>query len=175
MLQTECILRPRGNGVNAAFDEKVHCVAAEPNHTFLRVGVSDRAQEVAFATMVLGRLRAGYRAIPLRGLLGTRIELAFVFVRISFQCEPNLWNTPRQLRIQSAQAQSRRQSIVNQVVSEKTRAYLAEIKDLKRQLEVVKLLQQSGDHKRQLEVVKLPQQSGHGELDAGASEESQGG
>ena len=71
-------------GGNATFDETVHLVAAEPHATILRIGVSDGAQEIAYETAVLGRLRRGYRVFQLRGPLGTRIEICYMFVRISF-------------------------------------------------------------------------------------------
>ena len=90
-----------GNGMNAAFDRAVHCIAAEPSATFLRVSVHDsnrQRQEVAYETAVLGRLRRGYRILQLRCPLGTRIELCHLFVRISFGSENNEWATPRQVR-----------------------------------------------------------------------------
>ena len=88
---------------SAAFDEKVHCVAAEPHATFLRIGITDGRQgEVAYETAVLGRLRRGYRVLQLRSVLGTRIELCYLFIKIRFGSDPNLWATPRQLRIQSS-------------------------------------------------------------------------
>ena len=44
----------------------MHCLASEPEQTFLRVAVLDHTEdekgtEVAFETAVLGRLRPGYR------------------------------------------------------------------------------------------------------------------
>ena len=92
-----------GNGLNAAFSQVVNCIAAEPHATILRVSVVDsNGQELAFETAVLGRLRHGYRVLQLRGMLGTRIELCYLFVKISFGSEPNLWATPRHIRIQSS-------------------------------------------------------------------------
>ena len=89
----------KGNGMNAAFDQTVHCIAAEPDATLFRVSVSDGSgQEVAYETAVLGRLRRGYRILQLRSPLGTRIELCYLFVKISFGSVPNLWATPRQVR-----------------------------------------------------------------------------
>jgi hypothetical protein len=93
-VKTRCVL---GNGMNAAFVQEVHCVAAEPDATFLRASVTDGGLEVAYETAVLGRLRCGYRVLHLRGLLGTRIELAFLFVRVRSGLEPNMWQTPRQV------------------------------------------------------------------------------
>ena len=109
------------NGMNAAFGETIHCVAAEPHATFLRVSVIDGGQDVAYETAVLGRLRPGYRVFQLRGMLGTRIELCYLFVRISFGSEPNLWPTARQLRVQSmlmAAQWSQLQRTVSQKVEE---------------------------------------------------------
>mmetsp|Transcript_18234 Transcript_18234/g.49267 ORF Transcript_18234/g.49267 Transcript_18234/m.49267 type:complete len:614 (+) Transcript_18234:1-1842(+) len=106
-VKTRCVL---GNGMNAAFVQEVHCVAAEPDATFLRASVTDGGLEVAYETAVLGRLRCGYRVLHLRGLLGTRIELAFLFVRVRSGLEPNMWQTPRQLRIQSLKAEAANKS-----------------------------------------------------------------
>ena len=82
-----------GNGINAPVNIRVHCIAAEPDATFLRLCVIDGKHEVAFESVVLGRLRHGYRVFQMRGWLGTRIELCFIFVRIAFGTEPNLWPT----------------------------------------------------------------------------------
>jgi len=101
--ETELILSPKYNGMNAEIGEAIHCIAAEPHATFLRVAVFDgRYGEVAFETAVLGRLRGGHRVIRLRDVLGTRIELCYLFVKISFGMEPNMWLTLRQLGIQSS-------------------------------------------------------------------------
>jgi len=89
----------KGNGINPAFSETVHCVAAEPHATFVRVSVFEGKQEVAFETCVLGRLQKGYRVLQMRNLLGTRIELFYAFVRITFGRERNMWQTSRQLRV----------------------------------------------------------------------------
>lgn len=98
--QTEMVLRAESTGgMNAAFgrDGTIHCIAAEPEATFLRVGVVDRGEEVAYATTVLSRLSPGYRVLPLRSMLGTRIDLCYVFVKISFNSVPNLTATNRQV------------------------------------------------------------------------------
>jgi len=81
----------QGNGMNAIFseDETVHFFAAEPHATFLRVGVIDSKQEVAYETLVLGRLRCGFRVIQLRSPLGTRIELCYLFVKINTAQDAN--------------------------------------------------------------------------------------
>lgn len=71
------------NGLNAVFNEKMHCLATEPNHTVLRVSVIDRDQEAAYDTLMLGALRPGYRCIELRSKSGTKIELCTLFVHIA--------------------------------------------------------------------------------------------
>ena len=86
----------KGNGMNAAFGDEIHCVAAEPHATFLRVSVTDEGHEVAYETAVLGRLRHGYRVFQLRSPLGTRIELCYLLVKISFGSLDNLWRSARQ-------------------------------------------------------------------------------
>jgi len=88
------------NGLNVTFGQEIHCVVAEPHSVFLRVGVVDGGQEAAFELAVLGRLRGGFRVFQLRGMLGTRIELNFLFVCIRFGSKVvNLWPTPRQLEL----------------------------------------------------------------------------
>jgi len=111
-METELVVRSKkDSGMNAVIGQDVHCMAAEPHATFLRVGVVDGRQgEVAFETCVLGRLRGGYRILRLRSMLGTRIELACLFVRISFGYESNIWMTLRQLGIQGSYRSSRRTS-----------------------------------------------------------------
>jgi len=119
-----------GNGLNAPYGETVHCIAAEPHATFLRVGVIVEGQEVAYETAVLGRLCRGYRVIQMRSAFGTRIELCYVFVRVSFGSEPNFWATPRQLRIQS--------SIMRESLAKKVRSHVDENAQLKQELAVVR-------------------------------------
>jgi len=87
------------NGMNAAFGETIHCVAAEPHASFLHVTMADGGCDVAYTSCVLGRLRRGYRILQLRSVLGTRIELSYVLVRIQFGNHINVWPTPRQLRL----------------------------------------------------------------------------
>ena len=98
------------NGMLVTFGgEKFHCVAAEPDATFLHVAVNDGRREVAFETAVLGRLRGGYRVFQMRSTLGTRIEICFLFVHISFGIDVrNQWLTARQLRLRGAETDSRR-------------------------------------------------------------------
>ena len=86
-----------GNGMNAALRDTIHCVAGEPDATFLRVTVTDNGRDIAFESAVLGRLRRGYRVFQLRGPLGTRIELCYLFARISVGSETNLWPSSRQV------------------------------------------------------------------------------
>ena len=78
------------NGFNACFGEEVvHCLAAEPRETLLRVSVWDHGTQVAYETLALGALRAGYRCIQLRSRLGTRIELCYLFVHVALGEEAN--------------------------------------------------------------------------------------
>ena len=65
-------------------------------------------RDAAFETAVLGRLRRGYRVFHLRALLGTRIELCYLFVRISFGSETNWWPSARHLRLRRAAEEDRR-------------------------------------------------------------------
>jgi hypothetical protein len=77
----------------------VHCVAAEPYATLLRVACNDLGQEVAFETIVLGKLQHGYRVLQMRSMLGTRIELCYLFVHVNIGSpQQNRWPTPRQVR-----------------------------------------------------------------------------
>jgi len=99
-----------GGGMNVAYNQTVHCVAAQPYATFVRVSVTDRGQETAYETAVLGRLRRGYRVFHMRSLLGTRIELCYLFVKISFGTERNLWLTPRDVRMLVSQQEQLRES-----------------------------------------------------------------
>jgi len=107
-VETEIIVRAKGDdGINAPFGAKVHCVAAEPHATFIRVGVTDGDHEVAYEVAVLGRLRGGYRVLRLRHALGTRIELAYLLVRVCFGSELNIWLTVRQMRLRHGGRSSR--------------------------------------------------------------------
>ena len=84
----------------------MHLLAAEPHETILRVAVleSDEenasvdAEEVAFDTVVLGRMRPGYRTLHLRSRRGTRIEMCHLFVHISHGNEPHKWPSASELR-----------------------------------------------------------------------------
>mmetsp|Transcript_63635 Transcript_63635/g.189749 ORF Transcript_63635/g.189749 Transcript_63635/m.189749 type:complete len:299 (+) Transcript_63635:1-897(+) len=104
IVETEMVTSSvKANGLCAQFGEKIHCVAAEPHTTFLRVEVSDLSQEVAYAIAVLGRLKPGYRVLQLRSYHGTKIELAYLFVRISFAKMRNIWPSARQVRMNVAE------------------------------------------------------------------------
>lgn len=101
-MESETFLPRASNGLNAQYQERIHVVAAEPHTTFLCISATDRGQEVACATAVIGRLRRGYRVLQMRSpTFGTRIELCFLFLRIEFSFESNLWPTPRQMRVRS--------------------------------------------------------------------------
>jgi len=112
-----------GTGMHAVFGQTVHFVAAEPHSTILRAGVVDGKQEVAYETACLGALRCGYRVVWLRSPLGTRIELAYLFVHISMGSEANMWFTSRQIRLRSEErdssiSQSRPESKILRAASE---------------------------------------------------------
>jgi len=94
-------LAPRsGGGLNTAFGDTLHCIAAEPHATFLRLAVTDCGTEAAYETVVLGRIRHGYRVLQMRSMFGTRIELCYVFVHVSMGAELNVQATPRQQKMQ---------------------------------------------------------------------------
>jgi len=115
-LQTALSLPSTGTGLNATFDAKVHCLAAEPHATFLRIAVAtegDGGQEVCYETLVLGRLRKGHRIFLMRGMLGTRIELCYLFVHIGFSSEPNLWPSSRQVRVHNSMVRQRMDELDN--------------------------------------------------------------
>jgi len=98
LVETELTVRgAESDGLCTSIQKKVNCLAAEPHATFLRISVTDGAQqEVAYETVVLGRLRHGYRIFQLRSQLGTRIELCYLFVRVTFGSESNNFAAPRQ-------------------------------------------------------------------------------
>jgi len=136
-VQSEKYISPGRNGLMVPFGDKVHCITAEPHATFLRAGITDRGHEVAFEMAVLGRLRLGYRVLQLRNPLGTRIELACLFVRVSMGTEANLWVSPRQLRIQGSMAQARRTTI-DEEVAQKLQPHLDEVEKLKQELSMLR-------------------------------------
>ena len=97
-IDTDLTLASKSTGMCVALDTIVYCVAAEPYATFLRVDVMDGRHAIANEICLLGRLRRGYRVLQLRSLLGTRIELCYLFLHIEFRGEvTNLWPTPRQV------------------------------------------------------------------------------
>jgi|EP00966_Prymnesium_polylepis_P204323 hypothetical protein len=55
---------------------------------FLHIAVNGSGHEVAFESAVLGRLRHGLRVFLLRGSLGTRIELCYLFAQITRTYKP---------------------------------------------------------------------------------------
>ena len=91
------------NGRRPRFGETIHCLAVEPYQVFLHVAIVDNnmIEEVPYETVVLGRLRPGYRVLQLRNRRGTRIEFCFLFVKISFGREDHKWATGDDLRIQN--------------------------------------------------------------------------
>jgi len=96
-----------GNGMNAVFRETFHCLAAEPHTTFLRIGVIDGEQEVAYEMAVVGRLRRGYRVFRMRSTLCTRIELCFLLVWVGVGTESNTFATPRHQEVRLRQQNER--------------------------------------------------------------------
>jgi len=127
-----------GNGLNTPLHQTVHCIAAEPHATFLRLGIADGGQEVAYETAVLGRLSCGYRIFQMRSVFGTRIELCTLLVGISVSSEPNVFATQRQLRIQSSMLEVQRlrmlESIEQKVIEEKVAPRLDEIARLRQEI-----------------------------------------
>ena len=84
-------------GLLSEFDAQLHCVATEPDQTFLRVGVFDGKIEVACEVLVLGRMRCGHRVLQMRHVTtGSRIELCCLFVCISSAKDSNTWSSDRE-------------------------------------------------------------------------------
>lgn len=100
----------QSDGLAPHFGETVHCLAAEPEQTFLRISVLEHRQgivtEVAYETAVLGRLRPGYRVMQLRSRLGTRVELCYLLVKISLGEEPHKWTSAAALRVERLEERS---------------------------------------------------------------------
>ena len=70
LVETEVTLRAgNASGLYARFGQPVHCIAAEPHATFLRIGVAEDDAEVAYEIVVVGRLRRGYRVLQYATLL----------------------------------------------------------------------------------------------------------
>ncbi|KAL1496398.1 hypothetical protein AB1Y20_016353 [Prymnesium parvum] len=101
-----------GAGSNMTFreGETVHCIAAEPDATLVRVCVVESGYDLAYETAVLARLRCGYRVLQLRSALGTRLELCYVLVHVSVTQEPNRFPNARQLQQMQLSVNARRQS-----------------------------------------------------------------
>jgi len=114
------------NGLNASFSESVQCLAAEPRAVALRLAVVVGEQEVAYETCILSRLRLGFRVFRLRSALGTRIELAYLFVKISVRCVPNHWKSPTELRRRLALNERELKASVEQI--SELRASVAQLK-----------------------------------------------
>lgn len=98
------------NGLNAFFGHTIHLFAAEPEHTILHISVQDSNNSaaatstagmghVAYEAVVLGTLRQGYRCIPLRSRLGTRIEMCSLLVHISMTRVANPIGMPDSERV----------------------------------------------------------------------------
>jgi len=123
-LDNELQLAHQDSGLNAKVGELIHCVAAEPCGTFVRIMITDHVdgQEVAYESAVLGRLRCGYRIFQMRSMLGTRIELACLFVRITLGYEEQLFGNQRQLRIQS----TKQKTDLDREVAQKVQEHLDE-------------------------------------------------
>jgi len=138
-----------GLSTSCTFCETVYCVAAEPRATFLRISVTHEGREIAFETAVLGRLRRGYRIFQLRSPLGTRIELCYLFVRIKFTSEQNMWITPRQWRMQGAASVERQRSNSTRAIEEEVAKLLSEEK-AKLQDEMKKVTRENDELKQQL-------------------------
>ena len=79
--------------------KEVHCLAAEPAQTVLRVSVTDRGEEVAYEAAVLDGIRSGYRTLQLREVeSGTAIELCSLFVHVDLGTHPHDWRTATEVR-----------------------------------------------------------------------------
>lgn len=80
----------------------IHCLAAEPDTTFLHVAVLDGETLVAYEAAVLSTLRPGYRCVPLRDPQGTPIDLCNLIVHIEIGEEPHVWAEVQELRAELA-------------------------------------------------------------------------
>ena len=76
------------NGLNPRYNARVHCVAAEPMATILRLVVIDDEKEVAYETVVLGALRRGWRALPMRAMRGCRIDFCCALIHVAEEMVP---------------------------------------------------------------------------------------
>eukprot|EP00966_Prymnesium_polylepis_P059185 1371782-Prymnesium_polylepis.1 len=111
-----------GNGLVAEFGQVVHCLAAEPRETILRVVVQDGDAEVAYDTAVLGVLRDGYRCFQLRSpRTGTRIQLCSLLVHIAVREVKNLWAEDEVLRRLLEQQQAINEELEAQLTEQRRR------------------------------------------------------
>jgi hypothetical protein len=95
-----------GNGLAAHFNATVHCLAAEPMQTVLRLVVLDGEHKATYEAVVLGALRPGYRCLQLRSRHGTYIELCHLLVHVSIGHVPNEWTSTHELREQVLRQQA---------------------------------------------------------------------
>jgi len=98
----------------------LHCLAAEPKQTLLRVSVHDGETLVAYEALVLGVLRPGYRCIQLRSRCGTPIHLCSLLVHIEAGEEPNCWAEARALRSALAEREARIHALSAELAAAKT-------------------------------------------------------
>jgi len=147
------IASEKGSGLCANYSTKhVHCVAAEPHETFLRVSVLNQGVEMAYETAVLGMMRHGLRVFQLRGALGTRIELCCLLVRIGLSSQPNVWPSARQLRLQAGEMEAERETFLKKNETHREAQYAA-IERLTKEVEL--LNERNVDLERQLGERKL--------------------
>ena len=124
--------RAAENGLNACFDETVHCLAQEPTMTVLRVAVLEGDKDVAYETCLLSSLRSGYRVLHLRSLLGTRLEGCVLFVQISRGVEPNSFGiTGQKVQTEMARLEARVKQLEEQVKTERARQRVMRLKHLR--------------------------------------------
>ena len=91
-----------GDGLHPHFEMTVHCLAAEPRETILRIGVQDltyspslhnetdarsatHSHDCAYEACVLEALRPGYRSLPLRSRSGCLIDMCCLYVHVSIK------------------------------------------------------------------------------------------
>lgn len=126
--------RAAENGLNACFNETVHCLAQEPTMTVLRVAVLEGDKDVAYETCLLSSLRSGYRVLHLRSLLGTRIEGCVLFVQISRGVEPNSFGiTGQKVQTEMARLEARIKQLEEQVKTERARQRVMRLKHLRKE------------------------------------------
>lgn len=85
----EVLKLPASGGLNPSCGQVVHCLAADPRETFLRVVVLAGELELAYETTVVDVLRTGLRCLPLRSPEhGTRIRGCALLVRMEQDTVP---------------------------------------------------------------------------------------